>query len=348
MDAQTLSSVLSRPSLLRNYPMTDLQLLGQQHPYASMISALIAIKAHDENDSVYEYYLSQAAIRVPDRKRLYHLIHAQPDITVAVAEPMEPASAGEAAASREMPVPPIEEKTTVLEKPVAAPVPETGNQVIIKEEKPEILKQPEEESPVKLPGAEETAKALMSINEPERQMPAEPPEMKNQEQDAGEEEASLKLPGAEEAAEILKSINEAELQKAKLPEEGNKEREAVEEEAAGKKHSFTEWLSFIGQKKEVVKETPVQKEIKENAENVEYAFSKANELTENEEASIKRKAKESLSDDLEWVTETLAKIYELQKKYDKAEEAYKMLSLKYPDKKAYFAQRIENLKRFKV
>ncbi len=342
MDAQTLSSVLSRPALLRNYPMTDLQLLGQQHPYASIVSALIAIKAHDENDSGYEYYLNQAAIRVPDRKRLYHLIHAQPDMPAKIAEPMEP-PAEEATASREMPASPKEEKPADLEKPVAASAPETDSPVVIRE----ILKQPEEESPVKLPGAEETAEVLRSINEPERQMPAQQPEMRNQKQDAGEEEASLKLPGVEEAVEVLKSINETERKKPKLPEAGNKEREADEEESAGKKYSFTEWLSFIGQKKEAIKETPVQKEIKESADQGEYKFSKADELTEKEEASIKRKAKESLSDDLEWVTETLAKIYELQKKYDKAEEAYKMLSLKYPDKKAYFAQRIENLKRFK-
>ena len=90
------------------------------------------------------------------------------------------------------------------------------------------------------------------------------------------------------------------------------------------------------------------REIQEGDWKDELAFSQNTKLSEKDEAVLAQKAKASLSDDMEWVTETLAKIYELQKKYDKAEEAYKMLSLKYPDKKAYFAQRIENLKKFKA
>jgi len=301
MDAQTLSSVLSNHSLLRNYPMADLQRLGQQHPYASVINALMAIKAHDENDRGYEYYLNQAAIRVPDRKRLYHLIHAQPDMPAEIAEPMEPAPLREVIVSQEITAPPKEGKF-VEPEPVTVPAWET-QKLVIKEETPEILRQPEEEAPLKLPGVEAAVEALKSINEAEWQLPTEQPEIRD------------------------------------------REEEVVEVEAAGKKYSFTEWLSFIGQKKEVMDETAVPREFKGSAKQGEFKFSKANELTEKEEASIKKKAKESLSDDIEWVTETLAKIYELQKKYDKAEEAYKMLSLKYPDKKAYFAQRIEDLKR---
>ena len=47
------------------------------------------------------------------------------------------------------------------------------------------------------------------------------------------------------------------------------------------------------------------------------------------------------------MTETLAQIYADQRKYDKALRAYRILSLKYPDKKEYFEdkiQAIENLR----
>ncbi len=44
-----------------------------------------------------------------------------------------------------------------------------------------------------------------------------------------------------------------------------------------------------------------------------------------------------------WMTETLAKIYEEQKNYDKAIRAYRILSLKYPEKSAYFARQIKTL-----
>ena len=47
------------------------------------------------------------------------------------------------------------------------------------------------------------------------------------------------------------------------------------------------------------------------------------------------------------ITETLAKIYVNQEKYNKAIRAYKILSLKYPKKSSFFADRIEKIKNLK-
>ncbi len=55
----------------------------------------------------------------------------------------------------------------------------------------------------------------------------------------------------------------------------------------------------------------------------------------------------SLSESDEIVTETLAMIYFQQKKYDKALESFQKLSLKYPEKSAYFASRIEEIEKLK-
>jgi len=55
-------------------------------------------------------------------------------------------------------------------------------------------------------------------------------------------------------------------------------------------------------------------------------------------------ARLSIIDDEEFVTETLAKIYENQEFYDKAIKAYELLSLKYPKNSNTFAARIEALK----
>jgi tetratricopeptide (TPR) repeat protein len=49
----------------------------------------------------------------------------------------------------------------------------------------------------------------------------------------------------------------------------------------------------------------------------------------------------------EIITETLANIYFQQKNYEKAQEAYKKLSLKYPEKSVYFATRIEEIEKLK-
>lgn len=48
--------------------------------------------------------------------------------------------------------------------------------------------------------------------------------------------------------------------------------------------------------------------------------------------------------DIKVITETMAKVYEMQKKYGKALQAYELLSLKYPEKSDLFAARINYLK----
>ena len=47
----------------------------------------------------------------------------------------------------------------------------------------------------------------------------------------------------------------------------------------------------------------------------------------------------------ELMTETLARVYAQQKNYQKAIQAYKILSLKYPEKSSFFADQIQELKR---
>jgi len=53
---------------------------------------------------------------------------------------------------------------------------------------------------------------------------------------------------------------------------------------------------------------------------------------------------ESTTENKNLMTETLARVYLEQKQYDKAMQAFKILSLKYPEKSSFFADRIKAIK----
>ena len=67
----------------------------------------------------------------------------------------------------------------------------------------------------------------------------------------------------------------------------------------------------------------------------------------NRNGSEKELVDQSVKEDEELVTETLASIYFQQKNFDKALDSYKKLSLKYPEKSVYFAGRIEEIELLK-
>jgi hypothetical protein len=62
---------------------------------------------------------------------------------------------------------------------------------------------------------------------------------------------------------------------------------------------------------------------------------------------LKQVVEKSVDENSEIVTETLALIYFQQKNYNKAQEAYQKLSLKYPEKSVYFATRIKEIEKLK-
>ena len=120
------------------------------------------------------------------------------------------------------------------------------------------------------------------------------------------------------------------------------------------KHSFQEWLQ-LSKFQPIIREEKVVEQ--ENPSEVDFEKQKKKELidkfieTSPKITPIKHDTvppsiifEPSNTDNSSLMTETLARVYLEQKKYQKAIQAYQILILKYPEKSSFFADRILDIK----
>ena len=102
-------------------------------------------------------------------------------------------------------------------------------------------------------------------------------------------------------------------------------------------HSFLQWLELVGDKTSDPTQTKFDWIDDFLAQNAKIIPSKNT-------SSKKDLSKENPLSKNEIMTETLAHLYWRQKKYDEAKKAFKILSLKYPEKSGLFADHIKQIK----
>ncbi|MGB1993176.1 MAG: hypothetical protein ACPHRI_05445 [Flavobacteriaceae bacterium] len=102
-------------------------------------------------------------------------------------------------------------------------------------------------------------------------------------------------------------------------------------------HSFLQWLELVGDKTSDPTRTKFDWIDDFLAQNAKIIPSKNT-------SSKKDLSKENPLSKNEIMTETLAHLYWRQKKYDEAKKAFKILSLKYPEKSGLFADHIRQIK----
>ncbi|TRX03922.1 tetratricopeptide repeat protein [Flavobacterium gawalongense] len=170
-----------------------------------------------------------------------------------------------------------------------------------------------------------------------------------------EEKLEHKIDALEQS--ILTSIKEA------LPSESNENLKTTEEKLAigtpldfsiSEKHSFQEWLQLSRTQPierntdsiDTSKTLPIEDEDKKKKAALIDKFIE----TSPKISSVKHGVASTVTFDLNkddnsyLMTETLARVYLEQKKYQKAIQAYEILILKYPEKSSFFADRIADIK----
>jgi tetratricopeptide (TPR) repeat protein len=105
--------------------------------------------------------------------------------------------------------------------------------------------------------------------------------------------------------------------------------------------SFTEWLNhFKSRKEKEAEETQGQKAVKTMWQKEKLAAALEEENEEIPE-KVFEMAVNSITSEDDLVSESLAEVHLMQGRHDKAIEMYRKLSLRNPQKKAYFARKIE-------
>lgn len=144
--------------------------------------------------------------------------------------------------------------------------------------------------------------------------------------------------------QVVDQINDPDLFVEKEKSKSNKQGQPLDFNSS-ETHSFQEWLKLAQLQ-------PIDKEESELTINPQFQvideFIKNNPKivpTKSYESKEKIKAKHEPSTHL--MTETLARVYTEQKRYDKAIQAFKILILNNPEKSSFFADQIQEIERLK-
>lgn len=306
----TLISLINNPFSVSEEQEKALENLQNDYPYCQSISLLLAKSYHNNESISFEKQLKNTAISVPNRNVLYELIHSEQAVKGEVSKTIVVEKEPEVIKEVE-----VVEEEKVIELNISQPI-----EVV---EKAEISKKEKLESFVKQ-------------KQEERE--------KGTQDKQSKELDNLIISGAMSSVVLLDE--EIEVKKP--------EKEIIKEEKKEVKspQTFYDWLA-PNEVKESVKEPEsvkpsvedmVDKFIEERKKNNEHI--RLNKGTDEAKKfySPLEVAKNSLMDKDDFVTETLARIYEGQGLNEKAIVVYEKLSLKNPEKSSYFATLIEKLK----
>ena len=370
MNLDQISTRIADPASCLGQEIPALKELTEKYPYSQIFSILYLKALSNQNDFGFEDALQKHAYRISDRMKLYDLIHGKSDNQQeSIEESIQPVveKVPETETVLEIVETEIEEKIVVETLPkheikveaeevvLLANEPETISETI------EVIEEIEEEPKIEKVEVIESniEQEIESINDvSEKEIPVEEINLHS---DKINQDDELNL---EIISQVVANVYNENLENSipeqkkieieeKISEQIEPEISTIEKADFTEKRSFTSWLKMGEQPVQ----TLVPKEKKMAEEEIEVIEKQIdiiiNKFIEKEPSisrpqkefySPSKKAKESVNPDSLIYTETLANIFAIQGNFPKAIVAYEQLMLTNPEKKIFFATRIEELK----
>ena len=318
MDARQLTALLKNPGLLHSIQEDELSDAASRYPYSSLLQTLLVKKYQILGETDLDSNLARAALLHPDREQLSHFIdRAIPDISaINYTEPV---------VAKPQPELVIEKPKTVaqgLPEPEQAPKPQPRE---VEAEMPSVSLEffPPNVEPIVLEELLKPVEEELKETEPEKPVPTESPK----------EEKPIVATGNKA------SFNQW-LQRVNVGEVSDSQALDKQIQAVGYEAMLMKSAEKVEPEPEKEKPAKVEKPTKAKAEPKEDRPATEEGWGE----KVTQMAQKSVAFDDDLVTETLAKIFELQKKYSKALDAYEKLAIRFPDKKAQYKVAIDRLK----
>jgi len=318
MQAAELIKYINNPALLDKASVKDLQKLVDDFPYFQSAHLLLSMASKKWDASVYQQSLKKTAIVTTNRAHLFRLIHQVENEGSQEAEEMPiPESKDRKEDSRqeldilkaaEIATEPVAEEKILKTKPVL-----NAEEILEREIGKEVVASFVEKEILKTPG----------VNRPT---------VKQEEPESFADWLSfLKKNNGQSYQEIEEQVNK---NKSKQISTADQKNQSSEQKEISETHQPEQEPAEVRK----LKNKAIIDKIIENS---------PGHIRQKEEQRFYApdiKAKESLLENEHLVTETLAKIYALQGSVNKAIRAYEILSIKFPQKRAYFDGLIQKLK----
>jgi len=357
VDRDRFNTLLEDMDKITDQDIKSLNQLRKQYPYFQNQYVMIARALKKRNHPKTDAFIKKAAIYSADRALLKSIIMDEYDFAPVVEEvPAAPVPQEVKEVAAPEPEASANTKEVVQEAPIEKTRAEAPS-ISEEQEKPELPKA-DLDSKQEEPSTESKPEAEQVQNAPEaeiKESPATPPTPLPEPEKAAPTVAET----AREAAEVTTQENEA----APKPESNQELIDELErdlQEIRKKKQLIAKMLEQQEAKQASKKTTPAKKAAPAKKK-VTTPGKSQSELIEkfirNEPQMGKQKPvldesnhqNEDLSarftkEQDDFYTETMAKLMVTQKKYRKAIQVYEKLGLKFPEKRAYFASQIEQVK----